>query len=235
MLKRLLLAFIVLISLSNHAVAEESQNQLVLANADINRSDLESIKRGAKTFASTCMSCHTLVYLRYDKLAKEAGITLDKMPINVATWPLGVKPPDLSLETDVRGIDWVYTYLHSFYQDSSRPLGVNNLLVPGTAMPAILAPLQGEQIRVSGRPATTLYHQIQWYDLVELTKQGSMTPSEFDAYTRDLVNFLAYAAEPYHMDQERIGYWVLGFIVVLFILLYILKREYWKDIKNKKD
>ena len=82
-----------------------------------------------------------MIYLRYDKIAQEAGITYEKMPINVKTWPYGVTPPDLSLEADVRGVDWIYTYLHSFYQDSSRPTGVNNLLVPNTAMPDIVAAL----------------------------------------------------------------------------------------------
>lgn len=209
--------------------------ELVLAQAPIDQSDMESIKRGAKFFATTCMTCHTLVYLRYDKLAQEAGITYDKMPLNVKSWPYGVTPPDLSLEADVRGVDWIYTYLHSFYKDPSRPTGVNNLVFPNTAMPDIVAPYQGDQILIKD-PTSDLLHHIQWYDAVKLTQQGSMTPEQFDTLIADIVNFLAYAAEPFHVEQQRIGWWVIGFLCIMFVLMYLLKCEYWKDVKkHKKD
>ena len=181
------------------------------------------------------MACHTLVYLRYDKVAQDAGITLDKMPINVSNWPFGIKPPDLSLEASIRGVDWIYTYLHSFYQDSSRPTGVNNLLIPNTAMSGILAPYQGDQVLVTNKVSLgILYNDTNWYDLLVLTKQGSMTPEQFDATMADLVNFLAYAAEPFHEEQRHLGWWVLGFLAVLFVLMYFIKKEYWKDVKKNK-
>jgi ubiquinol-cytochrome c reductase cytochrome c1 subunit len=234
MMMRYIIA-IFLIIFSTQVWAEEESNGLILAKAPIDRSDMASIKRGAKFFASTCMSCHTMIYLRYDKVAQEAGITYDKMPINVKTWPYGVTPPDMSLEASVRGVDWIYTYLHSFYVDSTRPTGRNNLLVNNTAMPAILAPYQGDQVLLKEKPDSgIIFHDVEWFDLLKLEKEGSMTPDEFDAATADLVNFLAYAAEPYHNAQHRLGYWVLGFLVVLFVLAYMLKKEYWKDIKKYK-
>lgn len=230
MIRSLLIILIIL--LATKVCAEELPAGLVLAEAPINRTDMDSIKRGATFFANTCMACHTLIYLRYNDVAKKAGITYEKMPINVKDWPLGVKPPDLSLETNVRGVDWIYTYLHSFYVDPSRPTGSNNLLLPNTAMTNIVAPYQGEQHLVKDATPDLLGH-FQWYDLVQLTRQGSMTPEQFDATIRDLVNFLAYAAEPYYEEQRKIGAWVLGFIVILGIMMYFLKREYWKDVKKK--
>jgi len=238
MRRYLLLAIIIAISFFNattYAQENPLTKDLVLAKAPIDPSDMESIKRGAKFFATNCMSCHTLIYLRYDKVAQDAGITYDKMPINVANWPYGIKPPDLSLEADIRGVDWLYTYLHTFYLDPSRPTGVNNLLRPDTAMPGILAPYQGEQQLITGEPPTTLFRQVQWYDLLVLTKQGSMTPDQFDATTADVVNFLAYAAAPYAQYQHYIGWWVLGFLVILFVFAYLLKKEYWKDVKIHKE
>lgn len=207
---------------------------LVLAHAPIDPTDIASIKRGAKFFATNCIACHTLIYLKYDKLAQESGITYEKMPVNVKTWPQGVKPPDLSLEADVRGVDWIYTYLHSFYQDPSRPTGVNNLLLPNAAMPDIVAPYQGEQVLVA-HPMPDLLNHFQYYDLLKMTKQGSETPEAFDQDMTDLVNFLYYAAEPFHTEQHHLGWWVLGFLVILFPLTYMLKKEYWKDVKKHKD
>ena len=61
------------------------------------------------------------------------------------TW-FGISPPDLTLVTRLHGSDWVYTYLKTFYEDSSKPYGVNNMVYPGAAMPNVLASMQGQQI-----------------------------------------------------------------------------------------
>lgn len=235
-MKRYLLTILIAL-FATHVWAEGDKYEgLALAEAPINKTDIDSIKRGAKFFAANCMSCHTLVYLRYDPVAIEAGITYDKMPVNVKNWPNNITPPDLSLEAGYRGVDWIYTYLHSFYNDPSRASGVNNLLVPNTGMPGIIVPFQGQQEMAKLSPTRgILYGDDQWYDLLVLTKQGMMTPEEFDKTTADLVNFLNYATEPYYIQQHRIGWWVLGFLVILFVLMYLLKKEYWKDVKRHKD
>lgn len=232
MMKRILAVLIIIFS--SQVFAEEGQfENLVLSKAPIDRSDVESIKRGAKFVAANCLSCHTFRYLRYDKLAQEAGITYEKMPLNITNWPNGITPPDLSLEASVRGVDWIYTYLHSFYKDTTRPAGVNNLLVQNTGMSNILGPYQGEQELVH-EPETGVYdHSVEWFDLLKLVKEGSMTSQQFDDTTTDVVNFLAYASEPYYAEQHRIGWWVIGFLFVLTILFYLLKKEYWKDVKRK--
>lgn len=225
---------ILLATISCQLWAAEPVEGLQLSEAPIHRNDIDSIKRGAKFFASNCLSCHTLKYLTYDKLtqdaAKAAGAKTDHPPVPL----FGITPPDLSLEADVRGVDWIYTYLHSFYVDSTRPSGANNLLVPNTAMTNVLGPYQGEQVLVE-HPVSDMFSQYEWFDLVKLTKQGSLSSEDFDKTTADVVNFLAYASAPYHADQERIGYWVLGFLVILFVMMLMLKKEYWKDVKKRRD
>lgn len=214
-------------------MAEEMATGFQLSKVAVDPTDVASIKRGAKFFATNCMSCHTMIYLKYDDIAKQAGITYDKMPINVKTWPYGVTPPDLSLEADVRGVDWIYTYLHSFYQDAKRPMGANNLLVPNSAMPNIVGPLQGEQVKLE-KPITNMFGTYHYYDVLKQTKGGSMSATQFDESIRDVVNFLDYAAEPFKAEQQRLGVWVLMFLVFLVIMFYLLKREYWKDVKKDK-
>ena len=58
-----------------------------------------------------------------------------------------------------------------------------------------------------------------------------MTPHQFKAAVRDLVTFLAYVGEPIQVVRERMGLWVLAFLSVFLVLAYLLKKEYWKDIK----
>lgn len=232
-MKRILL-LIATILVSSHVLAAEGQfENMVLSTAPVNHEDIASIKRGAKFFATNCMACHTLKYLRYDKLAQEAGITYEKMPLNVTKWPNDITPPDLSLEASFRGVNWIYTYLHSFYKDTSTASGVNNLLVPNTGMSNILGPYQGEQVLVKDPESGVFDKSLEWFSLVKLTKEGSMTSEQFDATTVDITNFLAYASEPYYVEQHNIGKWVLVFLFFFTIMLYFLKKEYWKDVKHK--
>lgn len=223
------LLVILLLFISQNGFTNEPD--IALEKAPIQRFNTPSIQRGAAFFATNCMVCHTMVYLRYDKIANEAGITYEKMPIAIKNWPLGVTPPDLSLEANIRGVNWIYTYMHSFYTDLSRPYGVNNLLMHNTAMPGIIVPYQGQQTLVKDLTAPKkILSQYHWYDLLELQSPGKMSSAEFDATMTDLVNFLQYAAEPYEEKQYSLGKWVIGFLLIFFVLAYYLKKEYWKNI-----
>lgn len=232
MKKTILIALMLFFS---HATFAQEEITIDLAKPSIDIHDKESIKRGAKYFSTICMACHTMIYMRYDKIAQESGVIYERMPVNVKKWPNNITPPDLSLEANRRGVDWIYTYLHSFYSDPSRPTGGNNLLVNNTGMADILAGFQGKQV-LSSRVeiGKKMYdHHYQWYDLVDLQSPGTKTPEEFDAMTSDIVNFLQYAANPYQVDQERIGKWVIAYLIILFVLMYLLKRSYWKKVEKK--
>jgi len=206
-----------------------------LEHVDINIHNQASLLRGAKFFASNCMSCHTMKYLTHNKLATKAGITLDKMPLKNKEWWLGVVPPDLTLITIQRGPKWVYTYLNSFYRDAKRPTGYNNLLVQNVNMTNVLVGLQGQQV-LSRQGEYALAHprmkkKLPYYTLLRLEKSGSLSPEQFDQTMTDLVNFLVYASEPAKLQREQMGWWVLLFLAVLFTLAWLLKKAYWKDIK----
>ncbi len=230
-----------------------------LQKAPINYQDNASLQRGAKYFMNYCAGCHTLKYVRYNRMAKDIGIvgpdgTVDEkllkdhlifaddkvadtiriaIPAYDAELWFGVTPPDLSLIARVRGVDWLYTYLRSYYQDPKRPLGVNNALVPDVAMPNVLEGLQGVQEPVY-HTQTVMYEgqaqKTQVIDHLKLVKQGTMTPAQYDAMVGDIVNFLAYVGEPVKRDRQRIGVWVLSFLGLLLIILFLLKREFWRDI-----
>jgi ubiquinol-cytochrome c reductase cytochrome c1 subunit len=139
----------------------------------------------------------------------------------------GVVVPDLTLVTRWRSPDWVYTYLKSFYVDSTRPYGVNNLMFPLVAMPHGLSNLQGVQEPVFD------HHQAGATPVVvgvKLVKEGLLSPKEYDNMVRDITAFLTYAGEPIQLERQRLGVYVLLFLGFLFILAYLMKKEYWKDI-----
>jgi ubiquinol-cytochrome c reductase cytochrome c1 subunit len=61
---------------------------------------------------------------------------------------------------------------------------------------------------------------------------GKLTPEEYDQTILDLVNFLAYTGEPSRLQSEAIGKGVLIFILIFFVFVYLLKKDYWKDVKK---
>ena len=200
--------------------------------------DLVSLQSGARTYVNYCLGCHSMQYMRYKDLTEigvsEAQIrdhllfTADKvgepmkgsLDAKAAKAWFGVNPPDLSVIARVRGADWLYTYLRTFYRDPKTTTGWNNAVYPNVAMPHALWMLQGER----GWDAKE-------HKLTEISR-GTHSRTEYDVAVRDLVNFLVYVGEPAATSRKSIG------IVVLFVLLgvllpltYWLKKEFWKDVK----
>jgi cytochrome c1 len=138
----------------------------------------------------------------------------------------GAAPPDLTLVARLRGPEWVYNYLKTFYADDDRPLGTNNKVFPNVGMPNVLAQLQGVQ-REACEPSDS-DHVCQKLAVDDGT--GEYDAEQFDAAVYDLTNFLYYVGEPSRLERHRIGIFVMLFLVILGCFTYLLNREYWKDI-----
>jgi ubiquinol-cytochrome c reductase cytochrome c1 subunit len=192
-----------------------------LERVDIDLADRSALQDGARTFASYCMGCHGAKFQRYERVADDLGFSHDQMlkelvftgakigdPMASSLrasdgkhW-FGAAPPDLTLVARVRGKDWLYGYLRGFYPDATRPWGVNNRVLHDVGMPNVLEPLQ---VR--------------------------LPPAQFDAKVKNLVTFLAYSADPVKLQSQRIGIYVLSYLLVLLGFAFLLKREYWKDVR----
>ena len=220
-----------------------------LDDANIDLGDQASLQRGAKYFVNYCLSCHSAKYQRYNRMAKDLGLTeqevtenlmftTDKIgdTMNIAmteeqgtAW-FGNPPPDLSVLIRARGEDYIYTYLRSFYLDDKRPFGVNNTVFPDVGMPHVLWELQGTQKAVYRTEKDSAGHDHEVFDRFEPVTPGRLSAEEYDQVARDLTAFMSYIGEPIQMERKRLGVWVLLFIAVFFVLAYLLKKEYWKDI-----
>ena len=198
--------------------------------------DKESLKRGFESYINYCLGCHQLQYQRYGRTFADLGISdadgvanfmytgekvgdhiTNTMPAKEAAKWFGSAPPDLTLEARLRSPDWIYTYLRSFYLDANRPFGVNNTVFKDVGMPHVLQGLQGVRT-------------MDEHGKLSAATGGSMTAEEYDAFARDLANFLEYTAEPSKLERQAMGYWVIGFLFIFLIFAYLLKVEYWKDV-----
>ncbi|WP_297479845.1 cytochrome c1 [uncultured Photobacterium sp.] len=236
-----------LLWLPTSAIAGGGSANLQAANNDL--TDQASLQRGAQLFINYCAGCHSTQYQRYERVATDLGIPLDLMQQNLMFNPnakigdlmtnamskqyaaasFGAPTPDLTMVARVRGTDWLYTYLHSFYADPERPFGVNNSLFPSVGMPHVLEELQGvprkiyETQMIDGSPTQVLMG-------IETDGSGRLNSQQYDTAVRDLVNFLDYSAEPMKLERQRLGLWVMGFIVIFLVLTVLLKKEYWRDV-----
>jgi len=208
--------------------------------------DQAALQRGARLYFNYCIGCHSVQYMRYNRVGRDLGLTENQVIesmifttdeegeltgpgalITNAMTPeygeeaFGVEPPDLTLVARVRGEDWLYTFLRSFYLDDARPLGVNNVVYENVGMPNPLWELQGWQEKQVGTNGEAR---------LRVVEAGSMSGPEFDRAIRDLVTFLSYLGEPMQIERQRIGMYVLAFLFVFLGLAYLLKKEYWKDV-----
>ena len=202
--------------------------------------DKPSLQSGAQLYMNYCLGCHSMKYQRYERTADDLGIPHEialenlvftgqrigelmqtAMPEeNAKNW-FGGAPPDLTMVARVRGTQWLYNYLKTFYVDEERPFGVNNKVFENVAMPHVLLGLQGTQREICAD------HECK---LVVDEGTGSMTAEEYDSAVYDLVNFLYYTGEPSRLERYRLGIFVLLFLVILGAFTYLLNREYWKDV-----
>lgn len=216
--------------------------------------DKASLQRGVALFTNYCMGCHSMEYARYKRVAEDLEIPVElyeenliftgakvgelmknSMSKDMAAGWFGAPPPDLTLETRLRGEDWVYSYLRGFYKDDTRPLGVNNVVFPNVGMPHVLVDLQGLcAVKPNvGVPASVepLSGNVNNGELCpEYASEGSMDEAEFEQAMYDLTNFMSYMGDPVKVERERLGIFVLIFVAIFFVFAYMLNREYWKDV-----
>jgi ubiquinol-cytochrome c reductase cytochrome c1 subunit len=179
-----------------------------------------AIERGVDDLMNNCHSCHTLKYITYRDLAK-FGIDKKKidewrgdqpldaplaslMSDEAAMQSFGLVPPDLSLMTKARegGPSYVYSYLLGYY---NTPEGeTKNHIFPETKMPDPLG------ISTATEPAQQ---------------------EEIRKTAHDIVSFLTWAADPHEQERHRLGYYVIGYLVILTLLLYFVKNQIWARLK----
>ena len=222
-----------------------------LEKADINLENKGSLRNGAKLFVNYCLSCHSASFMRYNRMAKDLGLTDEQVEENMMfignfdkleqgeakkigelmTVALrkkdgekyfGTAVPDLTVLARARGADYLYTYLTTFYLDDKRAFGMNNTTFKGASMPHVLWELEGlkklDSIDDHGKPTFSA-----------VTK-GTLNEAEYKAAVTDLVNFMVYMAEPIRLERQRIGIFVMFFLMIFFVIAYMLKKEFWKDV-----
>ena len=253
LINKYLLGIVVAMGLA--AGASANTGGIAWDKAPNHTNDLASLQNGAKLFVNYCLNCHSAAFMRYNRL-KDIGLTeqqikdnllftTDKVgetmkasldPKQAKDW-FGGNPPDLTLIARSRsaagqgsGGDYLYTYLRTYYPDSTKATGWNNLAFPNVAMPHALWELQGNRQPVY-ETAMEHGHEVKLFKGWEQLTPGTMTPLQYDQAVGDLVSYLQWMGEPAQNTRIRVGVWVLMFLGVFTVIAWRLNAAFWKDVK----
>ena len=212
--------------------------------------DKLSLQRGARLFVNYCLSCHSAQFMRYNRMAEDLEIPPDivkrnmmfvtdkigepmtvTMPKDKAAEWFGVAPPDLSLSGRLRGGEWLYNYLRGFYVDDDAVGGWNNAVFENVAMPHALYELQGMRRAVMETVTDDDGSEREIVARFEAITEGTLSEAEYDQAAYDLANFLVYVGEPAKTTRITYGIWTMLFLAVFAWLAWLLKKEYWRDVK----
>ncbi len=210
--------------------------------------DRAALKRGFQVYSEVCASCHSLRMVSYRHLGS-VGFSEDEVKaiaaeIEVEDGPddegemftrpgkpsdrfaspfanemaarasnNGALPPDLSLMVKARkgGPDYLHGLLTGYAEDPPDGVDViegmnDHKYIPGQQI-AMAPPLADEAVEYADGTEATL-----------------------DRHARDVVTFLAWAAQPELEERHSLGVKVLIFLIVLTAMLYALKRQIWSDL-----
>ena len=201
----------------------------VLSHANVDVTDQAQIRRGLTVFTDICMGCHSAKYLTWRGLIeyKEIGLSREEvdelrgdqalmgglisdLTSKDAEETYGKAAPDLSLVVLGRrgGTDYIYSLLTGYAHDPAKrvPDPNYNPIYPGNyiAMPDPLS----------------------WLD------HDSADEAELRQQAEDVATFLAFISDPHQNERRALGSWVVGFLVILTLVLWLLKREVWKGVKK---
>jgi ubiquinol-cytochrome c reductase cytochrome c1 subunit len=221
-----------------------------MESADIEPGNIASLQRGARNFMNYCSGCHSAQYVRYKTIGKHLELSeeqlIDNLMFNAektfetiktsmteedANRWYGNAPPDMSLIARAKGADYLYNFLKGFYLSDDSPTGVNNLVLAGTSMPHVLWELQGYQKANFSEHQNADGSVTTKFEGFENVTAGSLSPEQYDDFVRDTVNFLAYIAEPVRSERQKLGVWVIMFLIFFLVLASMLKKQIWKDVK----
>ncbi|RMX08826.1 cytochrome c1 [Corticibacter populi] len=252
-MKRILLTLITSLGLASAAVAA-AEGSIAWDKAPVNIKDEASLQHGAKLFVNYCLSCHSAAFMRYNRM-RDIGLTEEQIKSNLMfttdnvgdtmvsainpeeakEW-FGKNPPDLTLIARSRagsagsGADYLYTLLRSYYRDPAKPTGWDNLAYPNIGMPHILWELQGER-RPLFEEAQSHGETVKVFKGWEQVSPGQLSEAEYDAAVADLVTFLQWMGEPAQLTRQRIGIWVLAFLLMAIFVTWQLNKAFWRDVK----
>ncbi len=250
---------LIILTFSNNLVAHSAGDSIKLLNPNwsfkgyFGKFDRASLQRGYQVYAEVCAACHSIKYLNYRNLAEPGGpefseeqakIIASQFEIEdgpnsegdmftrparlsdnfVSPYPNkeaataangGAYPPDMSVLVKARkgGADYIYSLLLG-YDDPPVSVNLDDGVYYNTYM-------SGNKIKMANPLSENI---IQYSD---------GTPATQEQMTKDVVTFLAWAAEPHLEARHKMGFKAILYLIIITTLVYFSMKKIWSRVETE--
>lgn len=144
----------------------------------------------------------------------------------------GAIPPDFSVLAKARGVSQKFPYwaLNYFtgYQEGGADY-IYNLMTHYSEPPAGVEVGEGQEYNAFFGGGLSMLNPLQ-DELIDY--EGDVVPETVEQYSLDVSAFMMWAAEPHLNSRKEMGFRVLIFLSIFAVLMYLVKRKLWADIKH---
>ena len=259
-MKKIIKTFLIILffnSITGFSIAAEQTEKLLNPGWEfkgfIGKFDRGSLQRGYQVYTEVCSSCHSLKYLSYRNLSETGGpeFTEDQVKAIASQFEVtdgpnddgemytraaklsdkfvspyqnnkeamasngGAYPPDMSVLVKARsgGADYIYSLLLG-YEDPPSDVKLDDGVYYNKYM-------YGNMIRMANPISDGL---VEYNDGTEASAKQM---------AKDVVTFLAWAAEPHLEARHKIGFKAIIYLIIITILVYLSMRKLWSRIESK--
>ena len=254
---RTILFFIIFLSYSFNSIAAEQSQKLLEPGWNFKgffgKFDRAQLQRGYQVYTEVCAACHSMKYLSYRNLSQPGGPEFSEQQVKifasqfevidgpnndgemferpgrpsdkfVGPYPNeqaataangGAYPPDMSVLVKARkgGADYIYSVLMGY---ADPPAGIT--LDDGVYYNKYMS---GNKIKMS---QPLMSGAVEYIDGTE---------SSEEQMAKDVVAFLAWAAEPHLEARHKIGFRAIIYLLIITILVYFSMKKLWSRIESK--
>ena len=211
------------------------------------------MQRGYQVYSEVCAACHSMKYLSYRNLSEPGGPEFSEKQAKIiasqfevtdgpnndgemftrparlsdkfsAPYPNekaataangGAYPPDMSVLVKARqgGADYIYSLLMG-YEDPPEGLILDDGVYYNKYM-------SGNKIMMA---EPLVDDSVTYMDNTTATKEQ---------LAKDVVTFLAWAAEPHLEARHKIGFRAIIYLIIISILVYFSMKKLWSRIETK--
>ncbi len=256
-LRNIFLFLIIFLKLNSVSIAAENSKELLNPGWSFKgyfgKFDRASLQRGYQVYTEVCAACHSMKYLNYRNLAESGGpeFTVEQAKIIASQFEVedgpnsdgdmftrparlsdkfvspypndeaakaangGAYPPDMSVLVKARkgGANYIYSLLLG-YEDPPSSVSLDDGVYYNVYM-------SGNKIKMANPLSENI---VQYID---------GTASTEEQMAKDVVTFLAWAAEPHLETRHKMGFKAILYLFIITILVYFSMKKIWSRIETK--
>ena len=245
--------------LLNTSYANSAENSAELLKVDwsfksfFGKFDRASLQRGYQVYNEVCASCHSVKYLSYRNLMEKGGPEFTEEEAKAIASNFEVTDgPDSTGEMFIRPAKLSDKFVNPYQNDKEATASNGGAYPPDMSVLVkarsgganyIYSVLLGYEDPPSGVTLDdgVYYNKYMYGNNIKMPKvleddlvvYNDGTVASEEQMAKDVVTFLAWAAEPHLEARHRIGFKAIIYLIILSFLAYFSMKRLWSRIESK--